>query len=184
MKQVPWVVIEAPLDSSGTSRGEERAPAALRGAGLRERVGAEARGETEAGIRDSRRDPTTGVIGAGEVRRASAAIGAAVREVVAEGRRPLVVGGDCTVLLGVLLGLPRGMRLWFVDGHADFLDGEASPTGEAADMDLAILTGHGPPGLLGSAGTLVDPGSVVLLGHRPDQQSAVFSLRRCRSSPE
>jgi arginase len=61
--------------------------------------------------------------------------------VVTEERRALVVGGDCTVLLGVFLGLPRGMRLWFIDGHADFLDGDTSPTGEAADMDLAILTG-------------------------------------------
>lgn len=33
--------------------------------------------------------------------------------------------------------------LWFVDGHADFLDGWSSPTGEAADMELAILTGAG-----------------------------------------
>jgi arginase family enzyme len=134
-------------------------------------VGADGYAETETRIRDSRRDPAIGVIGADEVRRASAAIGAAVREAVTKERRALVVGGDCTVLLGVFLGLPRGMRLWFVDGHADFLNGETSPTGEAADMDLAILTGHGPPGLLGIAGTLVDPGSVVLLGHRPDHLS-------------
>jgi arginase len=26
--------------------------------------------------------------------------------------------------------------LWFVDGHADYLDGSSSPTGEAADMEL------------------------------------------------
>lgn len=177
------VVIEAPLDCSGTSRGEERAPAALRGAGLLERVGADARNETEARIRVSRRDPATGVIGADDVRRASAAIAGAVREALVEGRRPLVVGGDCTVLLGVFLGLPRGMRLWFVDGHPDFLDGETSPTGEAADMDLAILTGHGPPGLLGSAGTLVDPGSVILLGHRPDHLSPDVASENARIDP-
>jgi arginase family enzyme len=178
-----WTVIEAPLDCSGTSRGEERAPAALRRAGLLDRVGADARVETETRIRVSMRDPTIGVIGAAEVRRACAAIGAAVREAVTEERRALVVGGDCTVLLGVFLGLPRGMRLWFVDGHADFLNGETSPTGEAADMDLAILTGHGPPGLLGIAGTLVDPGSVVLLGHRPDQLSPDIATENARIDP-
>jgi arginase len=164
----PWTVIEAPLDSSGTSRGEERAPAALLQAGLLQRVGGDARLEAEARIHASERDPVTGVIGADEIRRASRAIGAAVRDVLTRGRRPLVVGGDCTLLLGVYLGLPPGVRLWFVDGHADFLDGGSSPTGEAADMDLAILTGHGPTELLGTPGPLVDPASVVLLGHRPD----------------
>ena len=63
--------------------------------------------------------------------------------------------------------VPAGCALWFVDGHADFYDGESSPTGEAADMDLSILTGHGPSGLLEREGPLVDPGSVILLGHRP-----------------
>jgi arginase family enzyme len=164
----PWTVIEAPLDSSGTSRGEERAPAALLQAGLLQRVGGDASIEAEARIHTSERDPVIGVIGADEIRRASRAIGAAVRDVLTEGRRPLVVGGDCTPLLGVYLGLPPAVRLWFVDGHADFHDGGSSPTGEAADMDLAILTGHGPTELLGTPGPLVDPASVVLLGHRPD----------------
>lgn len=69
------------------------------------------------------------------------------------------------------------------DGHADFLDGGTSPTGEAADMDLAILTGHCPPGLLGSAGTLVDPTSVVLLGHRPDHLSPDVASENARIDP-
>ena len=61
------------------------------------------------------------------------------------------------------------MGLWFVDGHADYLDGETSPTGEAADMELAMLTGDGPEGLVDTveAGPLVRPGDVVVLGHRP-----------------
>jgi arginase family enzyme len=137
----------------------------------------------EASIRSSQRDAATGVIGAHEIVRASMAIGTAVRDVLAQGRRPLVLGGDCTVLLGVFVGLPRGMRLWFVDGHPDFLDGETSPTGEAADMDLAILTGHGPPGLLGRADALVDPGSVVLLGHRPDHLGPDVASENARIDP-
>ena len=34
--------------------------------------------------------------------------------------------------------------MWFVDGHADYLDGATSETGEAADMELAMLTGTEP----------------------------------------
>jgi len=161
-------IIDAPLDCSGAGRAEERAPAALRAAGVVRRLGARDAGEAQARIDDPVRDPETGVIGAAAVRRAAAEIATAVREVVDTGETPLVLGGDCTLLLGVFQALPRGCGLWFVDGHADFSDGESSPTGEAADMDLAILTGHGPPGLLPGDEPLVDPAAVVLLGHRPD----------------
>lgn len=160
-------VVDAPIDCSGAGRGEEHAPAALRAAGLVERLGARDAGEADARIRDTRRDPDTGVVGAAEVRRASKAIASRVREVLEARERPLVLGGDCTLLLGVFQALPRGSGLWFVDGHADFFDGESSPTGEAADMDLAILTGHGPPGLLEGDAPLLEPAAVVLLGHRP-----------------
>jgi arginase len=165
----PFHVLDAPLDCSGAGRGEELAPSALRAAGLLERLGARDAGEADARIRDSQRDPRTGVIGADDVRRASAAIAGGVRAIRNAGHRPLVLGGDCTLLLGVFQALPRGTGLWFVDGHADFYDGETSPTGEAADMELSILTGHGPHGLLDRPEPLVDPAAVVLLGHRPGE---------------
>jgi arginase len=83
-----------------------------------------------------------------------------------------VLGGDCSLLLGVLPWLRRDrdrVGLWFVDGHPDFLDGFSSPTGEAADLDLALLTGTGPEQLTAPAGVtapLVAPDDVVLVGHR------------------
>ncbi|HZA27721.1 MAG TPA: arginase family protein [Actinomycetota bacterium] len=82
--------------------------------------------------------------------------------------------------LGCTWASRRGCGLWFVDGHADFLDGESSPNGEAADMDLAILTGHGPTELLGTRGPVVDPASVVLLGHRPDHLSPDVAAENAR----
>ncbi len=176
-------IVDAPLDCSGAGRGEEHAPAALRAAGLLERLDARDAGEADARIRDTRRDPDTGVIGALEVRRASTAIAGRVREVLDAGERPLVVGGDCTLLLGVFEALPGGSGLWFVDGHADFYDGESSPTGEAADMDLAILTGHGPSGLLDRDGPLVEPAAVVLLGHRPDELHPDVAHENARLDP-
>ena len=39
MAASPWTLLGAPLDSSGAGRGEERAPALLREAGLAERLG-------------------------------------------------------------------------------------------------------------------------------------------------
>jgi arginase len=176
-------IIDAPLDSSGAGRGEERAPAALRAAGLVERLGARDAGEADARVRDTRRDPATGVLGAVDVRRASREIASRVREVLEAGECPLVLGGDCTLLLGVFQALPGGSGLWFVDGHADFFDGESSPTGEAADMDLAILTGHGPPGLLERDEPLLDPAAVVLLGHRPAELHPDVARENARLDP-
>jgi len=137
------------------------------------------------------------VIGAADVRRATADIAARVRNVLAAHEQPLVVGGDCTLLLGVFAALSAGTGLWFVDGHADFYDGETSPTGEAADMDLAILTGRGPAGLidgdppaptraalagLGTAPPL-DPAATVLLGHRPSELNADVRFENARLDP-
>jgi len=176
-------VLDAPIDCSGRGRGEERAPAALRAAGLVERLRAHDAGKAAARIRDTRRDPDTGVVGAADVRRASIAIASRVREMLDAHERPLIVGGDCTLLLGVFQAVPRGSGLWFVDGHADFFDGESSPTGEAADMDLAILTGHGPPGLLERDGPLVEPEAVVLAGHRPADLHPDVARENARLDP-
>jgi arginase family enzyme len=178
-----WAVVDTPIDSSGTGRGEERAPAALRAAGLVERLAARDAGKVEAAIRDPRRDPKTGVVGAADVRRASIEIAYRVRELVGSGERPLLIGGDCTLLLGVFQGLPRRSGLWFIDGHADFFDGTSSPTGEAADMDLAILTGHGPPGLLERDEPLLEPAAAVLLGHRPDELDPNTARENARLDP-
>lgn len=149
------------------------------------------------------------MIGAADVRRATADIAARVLNVLAARERPVVVGGDCTLLLGVFAALPAGTGLWFVDGHADFHDGESSPTGEAADMDLAILTGHGPAGLIDDdphaptagrdrrrgagpvAGTVaqgsprppLDAAATVLLGHRPSELNADVAFENARIDP-
>jgi len=161
----------APLDSSGSGRGESRAPAALRRAGLAERLGGRDLGDVTPPITDSTRDPQSGVIGFAELRERSLALADVVAGTLGRGERPLVLGGDCCVLLGVFVGLRQAGRdagLWFVDGHADFYDGHTSSSGEAADMELAMLTGCGPEGIvdLGGAPPLVEPERVMILGHR------------------
>jgi len=167
-----WVVLGAPFDSSGTGRGEEHAPDALRTAGLPAVFGATDLGDVAPPLGDPERDPETGVIAFADLCASSQALREAVADTLRRGGRPLVLGGDCTLLLGAVAGVHDAVGragLWFVDGHADYLDGSSSPTGEAADMELAMLTGHGPPGLvdLGGQVPLVEPDDVVILGHRP-----------------
>lgn len=102
----------------------------------------------------------------------SRALAEAVGRALDTGRFPFVVGGDCTVLLGSALALARRGRfgLVFLDGHQDLLTPESSASGGAAGMDLALVTGHGPPLLteLRGAGPLIAPANVALLGFRDD----------------
>ena len=74
------------------------------------------------------------------------ALADATGDVLDAGDVPIVLGGDCSILLGNLLALRRRRRhgLLFIDGHADFYQPEAEPNGEAASMDLALATGRGP----------------------------------------
>lgn len=69
-----------------------------------------------------------------------------IAPVLNQGEFPVVLGGDCSILLGCTLATRRRGRagLLFVDGHADFYQPEAEPFGEAASMDLALVTGRGP----------------------------------------
>ena len=166
-----WTVLGAPLDSSGAGRAERKAPYALRAAGLVGALDAWDAGDADTVLTDPTRDPVTGLIGFSGLVHASHVLRSMLRPLLSSGTRPLVVGGDCTILLGILAALrdqhESRIGLWFVDGHADFYNGSTSPTGEGADMELAIATGHGPAGLV----DLVEPPlvaarEVVLLGHR------------------
>ena len=169
-------MVGAPLDCSGTNRGEARAPRALRDAGLVERTGARDAGDVNTTIDNTNRDARTGVIGFEQLRRASLLINSAVTAVLEEGGRPLVVGGDCAVLVGALAAAKERfgrVGLAFVDGHLDFFGGDTSLSGEAADMDLAFVTGYGPEGLVdlgGGTPPITEPGDVVVMAYRDDPE--------------
>ncbi len=173
------------------NRGEERGPAALRSAGLVGNLGIEDRGDVHALLTDTRRDPATGIVGFAQVRRACERVRDQVSGVLADGLRPLVVGGDCSFLIGALAGARLSIGrvgLAFLDGHLDCLDGSTSPTGECADMDLAISYGHGPVGLVDLAGPppTVSPDDVIAVGYRSSDgiEERVVDKRAARISAD
>ncbi|WP_280640692.1 arginase family protein [Hymenobacter volaticus] len=90
-------------------------------------------------------DPV-GVRNAAAIAHYSQRLAACIRQVLTQPAFALVVGGDCSILLGIALGLkavgPYG--LFFLDGHTDYATPERSATGGAAGMDLALVTGCGP----------------------------------------
>lgn len=183
-----WVAIGAPFDSAATGEGEERAPGAMRDAGLIEALGARDLGDVAEPLRPPERDARSGIIAFEALVEGSLAVERAVARAIGGGDRPLVLGGDCSLLIGAIAGARQaGLRpgLLFVDGHADYWDGETSPTGEAADMELAIIHGHGPSVLASMAPRpLADPARTAILGHRPHELDEDVAAERKRVPDE
>jgi arginase len=147
-------VIGVPFNSAGTTDGVARAPGTLRQAGLIEALQTAGfpvvdRGDLDLMPTTPRRDKDSHLI-------ATEALGPMVRRVhraVAAsfdaGALPLVLGGDCPVVLGCMAAAAsrETPRLLFVDGHEDAWPAEQSTTGEAADMELGWLLGRATDGL-------------------------------------
>ncbi len=166
-----WIGLTAAFDCSGAGRGEELGPAGLAAAGVFDRLGVIEVRELDARLDDDVRDPTSGIIGHDRVVEISRGIYEAASAVYQAGARPLLVGGDCGCIIGALAAARnRSGRLGacFLDAHLDFWDGATSPTGELADMDIAILTGRGDPALvdLGGEGPICRPGDAIVVGYR------------------
>ena len=123
---------------------------------------------------DTRRDPQTLTLNARGIAEYSVQLADAVTDVVGRDEFPVLLGGDCSILLGSTLALRRRGRygLLFIDGHADFYQPEANPNGEAASMDLAFATGRGPELLTNLEGLrpLVRDEDVVAFGFRDAQE--------------
>jgi arginase len=174
----PVTIIEAPSTLGLSTDGVELLPARLLELGLAERIGADRSVRVPAPRKTGLIDPETGVLHAPEIAAWSPRLADTVGSVIDEGRFPLILGGDCTILLGAMLALRRRGRygLLFVDGNADFFQPEAEPKGEGASMDLAFVTGYGPPLLTALEGLrpLVRPQDAVAFGFRDheDQHQA------------
>jgi arginase len=99
-----------------------------------------------------------------------------------QGKFPVVLGGDCSILLGCMLAMRRDRRagLLFLDGHADFYQPEAEPNGEAASMELALATGRGPEIVTDLEGLrpLVRDEDVVALGIRDAELAETHGSQR------
>ncbi len=84
---------------------------------------------------------------------------------------PLLLGGDCRMLIGIFTALAQRKTeagLVFLDAHGDFHSPATSPSGDPADMELAILTGRGPDRITRIAGKypLLRDEEVVVYGVR------------------
>jgi arginase len=166
-------VLEAPsaLGHVPEHRGVELAPARLLEEGIADGLGAVVAGRVDASGYAAGRDPETGVMNVEALVAYSSRLADAVGEIVGTERFALVLGGDCSILLGTMLGLRRRGRygLLYIDGHADFWQPERNPIeGAASASDLAFATGTGPRMLTELEGysPLVAPRDVVVFANR------------------
>ncbi len=162
--------IEAPSNLGLKDTGVDKLPEVLLSAGLATRLSSRLAGRVKPLPYDERRDPETGLLNLESIARYSVMLADVVGEVLDEGEFPLVLGGDCSIVLGNLLALRRRGRfgLFFVDGHSDFYQPEANINGEVASSNLAFATGRGPALLTKFEGyeRLVLDEDVVVFGFR------------------
>jgi len=179
-------LIGVPFNSSGGTAGEARAPAALRAAGLVDALAtwgkADDAGDVSFAPPVRARDPATGIIGASALVEMVTAVRDAVGGALDAGRFPVVVGGECPLLLGCLAAArDRHGRigLLFVDGHEDAWPPLRSTTGESADMELGFATSQAiPTGMptLDALLPLVAPEDTAAFGPRNGQEIAGASV--------
>ncbi len=152
----PLGLVGVPTSAGTHGPGQEKAPGALRAAGLvraLEAAGAEVRDEGDlpvamyrAAVADPRQRDLEGVA---EV---AGRVAGRVAEVLGRGMTPLVLGGDCTITLGVVAGFARhtdDLGLLYFDGDADLSTPATTASGVLDSMVVAHLLGEGAPALHG-----------------------------------
>jgi arginase len=178
--QGEWVLIGVPSSAGAHHAGQDRAPAALRAVGLIAKLQA-------AGVRITDAGDVAGSVFAVDhehpharnlaaVVTVARAVADAVATEVAAGRRPLVVGGDCTITVGVVAGFRRvhpNVGLAYFDGDADLGDLSSDGSGILDSTGIRHLLGDGAPELANLAGAipLLDGSRLAMLGCDPREQT-------------
>ena len=161
----------------GAVPGTAKAPEALREAGLYTRLAAE--GAADAGVvlpGCYRPDTTPGQVrNQDAILEHAARLAARIRAQLDADRAPLVLGGDCSLLLAAGLALrPRGRYgLVHLDGHTDFRHpGNSTDCASLAGEDLAASVGLHWPAIsaAGGAAPHFGPADTVHAGCRDDDE--------------
>ena len=176
-------VIGVPFNSAGTIEGVARAPMALRRAGLMGSmtgVGLEVsdRGDLDLPLPTPERDTESHVIAPSVLVAMVDGVRRAVTDSFKRSAFPLVLGGDCPILLGCLAAVAASgsaPRVLYIDGHEDAWPAGQSTTGEAADMAIGWMLGKTSAGLpadLRRRIPIIQHADIIILGARDEDELA------------
>ncbi len=173
-------IVGAPTSAGAFAPGQEKAPAALRAAGLVQWLLAAGMDVVDYGDvpgwrwQPDRQNPRLQNLP--RVLHVARDVAQRVAEVRAHARRVLVLGGDCTVELGTVAGHlvnREKIGLIYFDMHADLNVPDGPPPGALDWMGVAHMLGI--PGSatqlshMGPRYPLLRPEQVLLFAHRSDQ---------------
>jgi arginase len=185
---VKIAVFGVPSAAGARVAGPERAPFVLREAGLLDGLrgtGARVVNLSDLSLFPFRDDPGHPTARNAEV------VGCAVRATADEMTRALregftiVLGGDCTLVVGALAGaraaFGRPVGVVYIDANADLNTPETTPSGFLSGMALSLALGRGPEELIAPLGAapVLEPEHVALLGFRsldPGERPAIGEL--------
>jgi arginase len=181
--RAPVDVIGVPSSAGAHGPGQEKAPAALRAAGLISSMAVrdiEVRDLGDLPLVRFQPDPDHPKRqNVQRVRHVADRVADAVDPVVRAGRVPLVLGGDCTITLGVVSGLLRSsedLGLLYFDGDADLSTPVSTHSGIFDGMGIAHLIGleGAEPELarMGPRCPLMPEQDVLLFGFHPHELEA------------
>src|ERR1700737_1774329 len=169
-------LIGVPSSAGAHGPGQEKAPSALREAGLlgalRE-AGLEVEDLGDLPVTRFRQDPANRKRqNRSEVLKVARQVADRVAAAVERELVPLVLGGDCTITLGVVAGLLRqqpDLGLVYFDGDADMTTPQTTRSGIFDSMGVAHLIGEGDPEVahLGQRFPLLPSDRITLFGFHP-----------------
>jgi arginase len=157
-------IVGVPLAYGASMAGVDMGPAALRVAGLDERIAAlgyEVRDLGDLHVSRARSVPAAEdklkhLI---EIKATSEELAQKVEEILGAGELPLILGGDHSIAMGSIAGFSSYCRkrnetpglIWF-DAHADMNSPETTPSGNIHGMPFAVVLGYGAPELVNIGG--------------------------------
>jgi arginase len=168
-------LIYVPFNAAGVPTGVARMPQAIHAAGVERRFPSPVEATwIKVSGQTPQRGPS-GLLSEDTLTSVVTDTAAALRETWSDGDVPVVVAGDCPVLLAPLIATAeRGQAgLVFIDGHEDAWDPRVTPTGEASDCEIALALGlFGGPKGLGRYLPCLSPAHLVVLGPRDQAELA------------
>ena len=183
-------LVGVPFDGWGRPGTQASASAVLREAGLAEVVAPHEvldGGDVPLPAPDENRGPETSLVNEPALLAMVRAVGDRVVVAVESDRFPLVYGGDCTALLGIVPALRTNgpVGLVFVDGHEDTMPLDASEDGEAANTEVGLLlgiTGRLLKGRLAEGLPALEREHLAVLGPRDESWRRRFNVGTLRDA--